>query len=126
MYSKYCGVPKEEIDVCPGVAWGDDFPDPQTVLNITFNGTTIVSTGNVNWGQTDVPKINAAMAAAENVTGTEARATAWAKIDEELVEDAADIPFDWDKQANIEGNQVDGVGDIWDVGEWDYDYTSLK
>jgi peptide/nickel transport system substrate-binding protein len=126
MYAKYCNVPKEEITVCPSVGWIADFADPQTVLNITFNGTTIVPTGNVNWGQTNVPKINAAMAAAENVVGNEARAKAWAKIDEELVEDAADIPFDWDKQAGIEGSDVDGVGDIWDVGEWDYNYTSLK
>jgi peptide/nickel transport system substrate-binding protein len=126
MYAKYCNVPKEEITICPSVGWIADFPDPQTVLNITFNGTTIVPTGNVNWGQTNVPKINAAMAAAENVVGKEARAKAWAAIDKELVEDAADIPFDWDKQPNIEGSGVDGVGDIWNVGEWDYSYTSLK
>jgi peptide/nickel transport system substrate-binding protein len=126
MYAKYCNVPKEEVTICPSVGWIADFPDPQTVLNITFNGTTIVPTGNVNWGQTNVPKINKAMAAAENVVGEEARATAWAKIDNELVEDAADIPFDWDKQANIEGSGVAGVGDIWNVGEWDYSYTSLK
>jgi peptide/nickel transport system substrate-binding protein len=126
MYAKYCNVPKEEITVCPSVGWIADFADPQTVLNITFNGTTITATGNVNWGQTNVPKINAAMAAAENVVGNEARAKAWAKIDEMLVEDAAAIPFDWDKQAGIEGSGVNGVGDIWDVGEWDYSFTSLK
>jgi peptide/nickel transport system substrate-binding protein len=126
MYAKYCNVPKEEITVCPSVGWIADFADPQTVLNITFNGTTIVSTGNVNWGQTNVPKINKAMAEAENVIGEEARAKAWAKIDTELVEDAAAIPFDWDKQPNIEGSGVNGVGDIWNVGEWDYSYTSLK
>ncbi len=126
MYAKYCNVPKEEITVCPNIGWIADFADPQTVLNITFNGTTITPTGNVNWSQTDIPKINAAMAAAENVVGNEARAKAWAKIDEELVEEAAAIPFDWDKQAGIEGSGVNGVGDIWDVGEWDYNYTSLK
>jgi peptide/nickel transport system substrate-binding protein len=126
MYAKYCNVPKEEITVCPSVGWAADFPDPQTVLNITFNGTTIVPTGNVNWGQTNVPKINKAMAAAEDVVGEQARAKAWAAIDTELVEDAAAIPFDWDKQPNIEGSGVNGVGDIWNVGEWDYSYTSLK
>ena len=98
----------------------------QTVLNITFNGKFINATGNVNWGQTDVPKINAAMTAAESVIGTEARAKAWAKIDEELVEDAADIPFDWDKQPNIESSDVAGVGDLSNTGQWDYSYTSLK
>jgi peptide/nickel transport system substrate-binding protein len=126
MYAKYCNVPKEEIDVCPSVGWIADFSDPQTVLNITFNGKYINETGNVNWGQTNVPKINAAMTAAESITGAAARATAWAKIDTELVEDAAAIPFDWDKQANIESSNVAGVGDLWDVGEWDYNYTSLK
>ena len=42
-----------------------------------------------------------------------------------VVEDATDVPFDWDKQANIEGSTVKGVGDLWDVGEWDYSWTSL-
>jgi peptide/nickel transport system substrate-binding protein len=126
MYAKYCNVPKEEIDVCPSVGWVADFADPQPVLNITFNGTTITSTGNVNWSQTNVPKINKAMAAAEDISGKEPRAKAWAKIDNELVEDAAAIPFDWDKQPNIESKDVAGVGDLWNTGQWDYSFTSLK
>jgi peptide/nickel transport system substrate-binding protein len=126
MYAKYCNVPKEQIDVCPSVGWIADFGDPQTVLDITFNGKFINATGNVNWGQTNIPKLNAAMTAAESVSGQSARAVAWAKIDEEIVENAADVPFDWDKQANIEGSGVQGVGDLWDVGEWDYSWTSLK
>ncbi len=126
MYAKYCNVPKEEIDVCPSVGWIADFADPQTVLNITFNGTTITQTGNVNWGQTNLPKLNAAMAAGELVAGQEARANAWANIDKEIVENAAAIPFDWDKQANIEGSGVKGVGQLWNTGAWDYSWTSLK
>jgi peptide/nickel transport system substrate-binding protein len=126
MYAKYCNVPKEEIEVCPSVGWIADFSDPQTVLNITFSGKHIESTGNVNWGQTDVPKINAAMAAAELVKGKEARGAAWAKIDEELVEDAAAIPFDWDKEPRIEGSAVHGVQQLWNEGNWDYSWTSLK
>jgi peptide/nickel transport system substrate-binding protein len=126
MYSKFCSVPKEEIDVCPSVGWIADFADPQTVLNITFNGKLIVPTGNTNWSQANLPKLNEAMTAAESVNGKEARATAWAKIDTEIVENAAAIPFDWDKQGMLEGKTVKGVGDLWDVGEWDYSWTSLK
>ena len=126
MYAKYCNVPKEAIDVCPNVGWIADFADAQTVLNITFNGKFINTTGNVNWGQTNVPKINEAMTKAESVAGKGARASAWAKIDEELVENAAAIPFDWDKQANIEGSGVAGVGQLWNVGSWDYSWSSLK
>jgi peptide/nickel transport system substrate-binding protein len=126
MYAKYCGVPKEEIEVCPDVGWLADFADPQTVLNITFNGKFIEATGNVNYGQTNDPKINAAMTAAETVNGKEARAKAWAKIDNELVEQAAAIPFDWEKAPRLEGKAVHGVAMIWNEGAWDYSFTSLK
>ncbi len=126
MYAKYCNVPKEEIDVCPSVGWIADFGDPQTVLDITFNGKFINATGNVNWSQAKDAALEKEMAAGELVAGKAARASAWAKIDEHIVEKALSIPFDWDKQANIEGSQVVGVGDLWDVGEWDYSWTSLK
>jgi peptide/nickel transport system substrate-binding protein len=126
MYARYCNVPKEKIDVCPSVGWIADFNDPQTMLDLTFNGNFINPTGNVNWGQTNVPAINQAMARAETLVGVPARAAAWAKIDDQLVEDAAEIPFDWDKQASIEGSGVAGVGDQWNVGLWDYSWSSLK
>jgi peptide/nickel transport system substrate-binding protein len=126
MYSKYCGTPAEEIDVCPNVGWVADFGDPQAVLNVAFNGKNIVSTGNNNWGQVNNPEINKAMDAAELVAGTQARANAWAAIDRKLVAQAAAIPFDWDKQPNIESKDVAGVGDLWNTGQWDYSFTSLK
>ena len=125
-YAKYCNIPKEEITVCPSVGWIADFGDPQTVLNITFNGKYIPAVGNVNWSQTNIPHINEMMDKAELAVGTNARASAWAKIDEEIVREAAAIPFDWDKQANVEGKEVAGVGQLWNSGEWDLDYTSLK
>ena len=126
MYSKYCGTPTEEIDVCPDVGWGADFADGQAVLDVTFNGKNILPSGNNNWGQVDDPAINAAMDRAEQLTGQQARAQAWAAIDRELVADAAAIPADWDKEAAIESKDVAGVGDQWNVGAWDYSFTSLK
>jgi peptide/nickel transport system substrate-binding protein len=126
MFAKYCNVPKEEIDVCPSVAWVADFADPQAVLDITFSGRHIEETGNVNWGQTNVPAINKAMEEAEIPTEESVREKDWAKIDAEIVEDAAEIPWDWEKTPNIEGTEVAGVGDLWNVGSWDYSFTSLK
>jgi peptide/nickel transport system substrate-binding protein len=126
MYSKYCGVPAEEIDVCPNVGWGADFADGQAVLDLTFNGKNIIPSGNNNWGQVNDPAINAAMERAELLTGQQARAKAWAAIDRQLVADAAAIPTDWDKEAAIESKDVAGVGDLWNVGAWDYSFTSLK
>lgn len=126
MYSKFCGTPAEEIDVCPNVGWAADFGDPQAVLDVTFNGKHIEATGNNNWGQVNDPTINSQMAAAELLVGTQARAQAWANIDRELVAQAAAIPFAWDKEPNIESHDVNGVGDVWNIGAWDYSYTSLK
>jgi peptide/nickel transport system substrate-binding protein len=127
MYSKYCGVVSEAIDVCPNVGWIADFGDPQAVLNVPFNGKLIVTNGtNSNWGLVNHETINKAMESAENVVGTQARANAWAKIDRELVDEAVAVPYDWDKQPNIESKNVAGVGDLWNIGSWDYNYTSLK
>jgi peptide/nickel transport system substrate-binding protein len=126
MYSKYCGTPAESIDVCPSVGWVADFGDGQAVLDVPFNGKNIISTANNNWGQVDDPEINKAMEAAELVVGVKARGDAWAQIDRKLVAQAAAIPFDWDKQPNVESKDVVGVGDLWNTGQWDYSYTSLK
>ena len=126
MYEKFCGVPAEEIDVCPNVGWVADFGDPQAVLDVTFNGKHIEPTGNANYGQVNVPEINKAMDAAATVVGTTARANAWGNIDRQLVAQAAAIPYDWEKAPNIESENVAGVGNLWNVGSWNYAFTSLK
>jgi peptide/nickel transport system substrate-binding protein len=127
MYSKYCGVVSEKIDVCPNVGWIADFGDPQAVLDVPFNGNLIVKNGtNSNWGLVDHPKINAAMEAATKVVGVKARGEAWAKIDRELVDEAVVIPYEWSKEPEIESKDVQGVGKLWNIGDWSYSFTSLK
>jgi peptide/nickel transport system substrate-binding protein len=127
MYSKYCGVVSEKIDVCPNVGWIPDFGDPQAVLDVPFNGNLITNVGtNSNWGLVNHPKINAAMEAAAKVVGIKARGEAWAKIDRELVEEAVAVPYQWAKEPYIESKDVDGVNDYWNSGTFDYSFTSLK
>ncbi len=127
MYSKYCGVVTEKIDVCPNVGWIPDFGDPQAVLDVPFNGNLITNVGtNSNWGLVNHPKINAAMEAASKVVGIKARGEAWAKIDRELVEEAVAVPYQWAKEPYIESKDVIGVNDYWNSGTWDYSFTSLK
>jgi peptide/nickel transport system substrate-binding protein len=126
MYGKYCTVPAQKIDVCPNGGWVRDFADPQTVLSVPFYGPAISASGNSNWSMVNVPKINSAMEQAELVVGEPARAQAWAKIDEMLVEQAVAAPEVFVSQANIEGKNVAGVNELWNTGNWDYDFTSLK
>ena len=126
MYSKYCGVPKQQIDVCPTGGWIRDFPDPLSTLWVPFYGPNIVSTGNVNSGMVNIPSLNAAMKAASLIVDPTARAQAWANVDKMLVNLAVAIPEDFDNQPNIEAKNVAGVNDLWDEGEWDFSFTSLK
>jgi peptide/nickel transport system substrate-binding protein len=126
MYAKYCGVPKQNIDVCPTVGWARDFADPLAVLYAPFYGPAIVPTNNSNWGQVNNPQINAAMDKAALVVDPSARAQAWADIDKQLVSQAVAMPEEWDSQPNVEAKNVAGVTDIWNDGSWDFDFTSLK
>ena len=126
MYSKYCGVPKQEIDVCPTGGWIRDFADPLTVLWVPFYGPNIVSSNNSNSGQVNIPSLNAAMKQASLVIDPTARAQAWANVDKMIVNLAAAIPEDFDNQPDIESKDVLGVDQLWNEGEWDFDFTSLK
>ena len=126
MYSKYCGVPKQEIDACPTAGWIRDFADPLSILYPTFYGPAIVPTNNSNWSQQNDPAINAAMQKAALVTNSTAHAQAWANVDKLLVDQAVAVPEDFDNQPDIESKNVAGVDMLWNEGEWDFSFTSLK
>ncbi len=126
MYSKYCGVPKQEIDACPTAGWIRDFADPLSVLYPTFYGPAIVPTNNSNWSQQNDPTINAAMAKAALVTNPAARVQAWANVDKMLVNDAVAVPEDFDNEPQIESKNVAGVNMLWNEGQWDFAFTSIK
>ncbi len=138
MYGKYCGVPKAEIDVCPNVGWIRDWSDPQTLLDPTFAGYNIVTTNNSNWGQVgwqDAPgtykggpltPLDQAMKSAEKAVGSGNRAAAWAKVDQMLVADAVAVPWYFTKQPQLEADNVRGINDLWNIGQWDYTWSSLK
>jgi peptide/nickel transport system substrate-binding protein len=126
MYAKYCGVPKQEIDVCPSGGWQRDFADPLTVLYVPFYGPAITPTNNSNFGQVNNSQINAAIQKAALVSDPTARAQAFANVDKMLVDQAVAIPEDFDNQANIESKDVAGVDSLWNDGTWDMDFTSLK
>jgi peptide/nickel transport system substrate-binding protein len=126
MYSKYCGVPKQEIDACPTAGWLRDFADPLSALLVPFYGPAIVPTNNSNWSQTNDPAINKAMVKASLTTNPTAHVQAWANVDKMLVNIAAAVPEDFDNEANIQSKDVAGVNQQWNEGTWDFDFTSLK
>src|SRR4051794_29453341 len=125
MYSKFCSVPKSMPEVCPSVGWLKDFPDPQSMLDPTFNGKAINASNNSNWPQLNDPKINKAIAKAEVLIDPAARAKAWAQIDKMVTGTAGAIPWTWDKPPLIKSTDVKAVINKANAA-WDMSYTSLS
>jgi peptide/nickel transport system substrate-binding protein len=125
MYSKFCGVPKSQVAICPSVGWQKDFADPQTVLDPTFNGKNILPQNNSNWPQLNDPAINAAMAKAETIIDPQQRAEAWGKIDTMVTAAAPGVLWLWDKGPMIKSKNVNGVINKENAA-WDLSFTSLK
>jgi peptide/nickel transport system substrate-binding protein len=125
MYTKFCNVPKNEPNVCPNVGWLKDFQDPQSILQVTFSGDAITPSNNSNWPLLDDPTINKAIQKAVYIDDLDARAEAWGKIDDQIMEQAPAVPWVWDNQANIESGDVAGVINQFNAN-WDLSFTSLK
>ena len=127
MYAKYCGVPKQEIDVCPTVGWIRDFADPLTVLYVPFYGPAIVPTNNSNWSQVNDPPINEAMDEAELITNPTAARRRRGRTSTRCSSTwRSRLPEDFDNQPNIKSTDVAGINDALEHGSWDFDFTSLK
>jgi peptide/nickel transport system substrate-binding protein len=125
VYTEYCQVPKKELFSCGGAGWFKDFNDPQSMLEPTFKGSAIhLEGGNNNLAQLDVPEIDSAMDEAATLQGEE-RFKAWADIDRLIMEQAAVIPFVWDKTTVLQSENVNGVGNGY-YTSWDFAWTSLK
>ncbi len=104
----------KKIDVCPNVGWIADFGDPQAVLNMTFNGKLINATGTSNWGQANDP-INAAMEGRRSSARKRGPRRGRRSTNKSSKKPSRSHST-MDKQANIEGNDVNGVGDLWNSG----------
>jgi peptide/nickel transport system substrate-binding protein len=106
MYTKFCNVPANEPDICPNVGWLPDFHEPQTILDPTFNGKNILPSNNSNWPLLNDTSINAAMDSAEALLGTTQRYEAWGKIDDQVTQTAAAIPWLWENFPSLFSNRV--------------------
>ncbi len=120
-----CAFPDAEVAICPNLNWGKDFGDAQTVLDPLFNGDNIQPQNNANWSELDVPEINAAMEDAALLTDPRDRASAWAKIDRMVAEQAPAVPWLWDKTPLLRSADVDGAVSEFNSA-WDLAWTSLR
>jgi peptide/nickel transport system substrate-binding protein len=125
MFTKFCNVPKSEVNVCPSVGWAQDFADPQTMLDPTFNGENIIPSQNSNWPELNVPEVNKAIDDAKLMTDPTERAKAWAGVNKLIMAQAPSIPYMWDYQAVVASPNVRGVQNGYST-TWDLNFTSLR
>jgi peptide/nickel transport system substrate-binding protein len=125
LFTKFCGLPRANVALCPNVGWFKDFSDPQAMLDATFNGDNILQQGNVNWPELNVSAINRAMKQAAPVPVGAARNKAWARINHMIAEQAPAIPFTWDKTAIVQSKDVVGVANGYYTTH-DLTFTSLR
>jgi peptide/nickel transport system substrate-binding protein len=125
VYTDWCQVPSKKVAMCGGAGWFKDFADPQSMLEPTFKGSLINrQSGNINYSMLNDPKVDAAMNKAALLEG-EPRLKAWADIDKMIVQDAAGIPFIWDKTTLTYSKNVNAVANPY-IAQWDLSYTSIK
>jgi peptide/nickel transport system substrate-binding protein len=122
---KYCGVPKNQPNVCPNVGWAKDFYDPQTLLDSTFNPANVLPENNSNYPQLDDARLEKAFEEASLLTEPAQRARAYAEINKMVTALAPAAPYVWDKQANVRSPDVNGVINEFN-SVWDLSFTSLK
>lgn len=126
MFSRFCGIPAREVDVCPDASRVAEIGDGQAVLDTAFNGAYIRPRGNENWGQVDDADIDSAIERESKVVDATRREESWAAVDNGLVFLAVAVPYAWVNEPAIEARDVAGVGDLSNRGMWDYSFTSLK
>ena len=125
MYTRFCNVPKSEPNVCPNVGWLPDFHDPQTILDVTFNGKRITAVNNSIWPLLNDPKINAAMVRAERLLDPSARAAAWGKIDQHVTRTAAAVPWLWESYPTLFSRRVTAATERWNGGSPDVTFMAV-
>jgi peptide/nickel transport system substrate-binding protein len=123
--SKFCLVPKAAVAICPTLGWGKDFDDAQSMIDPVFNGKNIVPVGNTNSSQLNDPTLNAAMNQAEQITDVNSRAAAWGKIDDQVVAQAASVPWLWDNEVTFSSKNVHGVNWNFNGNAWDFTNSYL-
>jgi peptide/nickel transport system substrate-binding protein len=125
MYTK-CQNPKQEVDVCPSGGWLRDFNDPFSILYPTLSSAAITPTVTNNFGQVKNKTLDSLMQKAHTTVDPTQAAKLWGQADTYAVNQAVSVPEDFDNQPNVFASNVKWVGDLWDEGEVNFLYTSIK
>ena len=126
LYTRFCNVPAADVAVCPNVGFVKDFYDPQSLLDPVFNGNNILPAEQLQLvGVRRARRSTTAMEKAAALPPGQERIKAWGEIDKMVVEQAAAVPWLWDKLPTVQSEDVRGVVNDYNTS-WDLSFTSLE
>jgi peptide/nickel transport system substrate-binding protein len=99
--------PANHFDLYPG-SWEYDIPDPSTIFPPLFRGGTNLYNGSANFAGTNIPSLDAQMAAALKLPPQQALPL-WMKVNQFLIEQAIAVPNAQSKVVNLVGSRVRGA-----------------
>lgn len=125
-FQKHAGVPQYIHEHGIGIVmfgWGADFPDGFGFLHQIVHGSAIKAVGNHNFGELDLPEVNALLDQAARSTDAAARHQAWARVDRLVMENASIVPYLHAKSLLFRGS---GATNVYVSGGYGmYDYAAL-
>ena len=127
LYTKFCGVPKSKVAICPNVGWFKDFFDPQSMIDADVQRHDIIRQGNVNWPQLERPDDQRRDGQGRARPVRQRPQQAWANDRQRRSPSRPpSIPWIWDKTALINSKDVNGVASDYFNAHWDLAFSSLK
>jgi peptide/nickel transport system substrate-binding protein len=109
--------------------WYQDYPHPIDWFDVLLNGNRITQTHNNNYGNVDVPKVNAEIEALKKQTELTSEVNdRWAKVDRDLIVTyATTIPYMNRSATDFFGPKMDlSCYSFHVLGQWDFGVSCMK
>ena len=111
-YSSVVGVPANIKKDGYGLAfagWGPDWPAPYGYFENIVDPRKILAQGNSNYGACSDPKITSLINGALKQSTPAAEYPYWQQVDQTVMKDACDAPYDYDKALDIFSSRLKNV-----------------
>jgi peptide/nickel transport system substrate-binding protein len=129
LYTHFCTTPQvqktDKIAFCMNVEWAADYSDPAPLLTPTFDGSSIVPTGNVNFSLLNSRAINTAIAKASRLPVGPKRNNSWAKVNQMIAAAAPGAPYMWSNAVSVASKNLKLVANRY-YGLPDLNFTSIR
>jgi peptide/nickel transport system substrate-binding protein len=122
-YSEFIGSPAGVHQKKLGImqaGWAPDFPTPFGFFSSIVDGRKILAAGNSNYAEENNPKINSNIDKSLLAPSVEAAYPLWREVDKLAMDDAAFLPFVWDKALLFASKRVTNLYVTGGYGQYDF------